>query len=255
MKPISSGKRLARLQLTTGATLPAVHLEIHNGIPLGKGLGSSAAALTAGVVIADSLLALGWTRERILDEAARLEGHPDNVAACVLGGITVSAIDDAGHARAIRFELPEDCAIALVIPDFVLPTSHSRAVLPATYSREDTIFNLQRTGLLVGALATGRTDMLSTALCDRVHQPFRAKLVPGLAEVLALRRPDLFGCVLSGAGPSILVFLRRGADKALTAVEEVMSRNAQRFTVVHTAIAPRGYELKVETSPIHVTSL
>src|SRR5438093_4528870 len=112
-----------------------VELEIANQIPLGKGLGSSAAALTAGVVIADRLLGLGWKRPRILDEAARLEGHPDNVAACVLGSIVASAIDSGGGARAVRLELAPHFGIGIVVPDYALPTHEARAVRPACCSR------------------------------------------------------------------------------------------------------------------------
>src|SRR5579871_197808 len=104
------------------ATLPNIQLEINNDIPIGKGLGSSAAALIAGVVIADCLLGLHWKPHRILDEAARIEGHPDNVAACVLGSIVASAIDAGGVARAVRLELPERYGVAIVVPDFNLPT-------------------------------------------------------------------------------------------------------------------------------------
>lgn len=223
--------------------LPPVELEILNHIPLGKGLGSSAAALTAGVVIANQVLDLGWSRERILDEAARLEGHPDNVAACVLGGIAVSAIDDNGHALAIRLELPEACGLAVIVPDFVLPTSESRRVLPEVYPRDEIVYNLQRTGLLVAALATGSVGALRTALCDRLHQPFRAPLIPGFAEISSLRVPGLFGCVLSGAGPSVLVFFERDHPDVLSTIEASLRNIGHGAPVVQIAIAPRGFEL------------
>src|SRR6185295_9699003 len=103
-------------------TLPPVELWIHNEIPLGKGLGSSAAALTTGVVIADKLLGLGWKPLRILDEAAQIEGHPDNVAAAVLGSVVASALDSHGTARAVRIEFPARFGVAVVVPDFILPT-------------------------------------------------------------------------------------------------------------------------------------
>src|SRR5204863_2436629 len=118
-------------------TLPPIELHIHNDIPLGKGLGSSAAALTAGVVIADQLLGLHWKKLRILDEAAKIEGHPDNVAACVLGSIVTSAIDSGGVARAVRLEMPHHFGVAVIVPDFTLPTVHARSVLPDTYSKQD----------------------------------------------------------------------------------------------------------------------
>src|SRR6185503_9486501 len=109
--------------------MPPIELEIRNDIPLGKGMGSSAAALTAGVVIADRLLDLGWKPLRILDEAARLEGHPDNVAPCTLGSIVASAIDSGGVTRAVRLDLPRRFGIGIVVPDFDLPPTLARSVL------------------------------------------------------------------------------------------------------------------------------
>src|SRR5690242_20139389 len=149
--------------------MPPIELEINNEIPLGRGLGSSAAALTAGVVIADQMLGLEWKPLRVLDEAARLEGHPDNVAACVLGSIVASAIDEGGVARAVRVGLPPRFGIAIVVPDFTLLTTKAREVLPTCYTREDAIFNVQRAALLVAALATGSTTAFPTALEDRFH--------------------------------------------------------------------------------------
>ncbi len=222
--------------------LPPTELEIRNEIPLGKGLGSSAAALTAGVVIASRLLDLGWSRARILDEAARLEGHPDNVAACALGGIVASAIDSDGHASAIRLDLPPACGLAVIIPDFALPTSHSRSVLPATYTREEVVFNLQRAGLLVAALATANMEALSVALADRLHQPFRAPLVPGLEQVLALRLPGLLGCVLSGAGPSVLVFFQKGHEAVCSQVAALIESHGPRVQTMMTSVAAKGFE-------------
>src|SRR5271169_278382 len=121
-------------------TMPPIELQIRNDIPIGKGLGSSAAALAAGVIIADSLLGLRWRPQRILDEAARLEGHPDNVAACILGSVVASAIDSGGVARTVRLNMPPQFGVGVVVPDFVLPTSHARSVLPDCYPRADAIF-------------------------------------------------------------------------------------------------------------------
>ncbi len=227
----------------TGSELPAVELEIENDIPIGKGLGSSAAALTAGVIIADRLLGLGWKPHRILDEAARIEGHPDNVAACVLGSIVASAIDDGGVARAVRLELPERYGIGIVVPDFVLPTVEARAVLPDCYTRADAVFNVQRSALLIAALATGTTSAFPTALQDRFHQPYRTALIPGLDEILRLRAPGLLGSALSGAGPSVLVFFERGYERVCDLVRQMFVRRGHAAEVLMVGIAHHGYEL------------
>ena len=228
----------------TRGQLPPVELVIANDIPIGKGLGSSAAALTAGVVIADHLLGLGWKPLRILDEAARIEGHPDNVAACVLGSIVASAIDSGGVTRAVRLELPKAFGVAVVVPDFILPTVEARAVLPPQYSREDAIFNVQRSALLIAALATGSVHAFPTALEDRLHQPYRLKLVPGLDEILQLRAPGLLGSALSGAGPSVLVFYERGYESVCDLVRQVFRLNGHASEVLWTQIAAHGYDCR-----------
>jgi homoserine kinase len=233
-----------RVAADTRRVLPPIRLEIVNYIPLGKGLGSSAAALTAGVVIANEVLELGWDRHRVLDEAAQIEGHPDNVAACVLGSIVASAIDSQGIARAVRMELHSNYNVAVVAPDYLLPTSEARRVLPAVYSREDTVFNVQRSALLIVALATGATDAFPAALEDRLHQPYRMALVPGLEEILKLRATGLLGCALSGAGPSILVFHERGHENVCGLVQEVFARHGHRAEVVCSGVDPRGYCLE-----------
>ncbi|MBI3280083.1 MAG: homoserine kinase [Acidobacteria bacterium] len=230
-------------------TLSPIELEISNDIPIGKGLGSSAAALTAGVVIADQLLGLGWKRLRILDEAAKLEGHPDNVAACVLGSIVASAIDSGGVARAVRLEMPEHFGVALVVPDFVVPTTKARGILPDRYARADAIFNVQRAALLVAAFATGTATAFPTALEDRIHQPHRAALVPGLDEVLKLRAPGLLGCALSGAGPSILVFYERGCEQVCDLVRQIFAIHGHAAELLAIDVDRSGYEVVLARIP------
>jgi len=226
-----------------GDVMPYIALEIQNDIPLGKGLGSSAAALTAGVVIADHVLRLRWKRNRILDEAARLEGHPDNVGAAVLGSIVASATDVGGAVRAVRVELPSQYGVAVVVPDFVLPTTESRNVLPANYSKPDAVFNIQRSALLIAALATGTTAAFPAALEDRMHQPYRYALVPGLEEMIQLRAPGLLGCALSGAGPSILVFYERGSEQVCDLVRQIFALHGHSSETMCAPIAKDGYQL------------
>ena len=223
-----------------GQVLPPIELEIVTEAPLAKGLGSSAAALTAGVLIANALLGLNWTNDRILDTAARLEGHPDNVAACVLGALVASATDASGRAIAVRLDLPTHFEVAVVVPDFFLPTKEARAALPATYSRADAVYNIQRAALLVAALATGDAHAFPTALEDRIHQPYRAKLVPGLDEILALEAPGLLGCCLSGAGPSILVFFLKGHSHAVQLVKSAFESCGHRAEILDARLDREG---------------
>ena len=236
-----TAKQVAR---DVGTELSPAFLEIDNSIPVGKGLGSSAAALTAGVVIADRMLGLNWKPLRILDEAARIEGHPDNVAACVLGSVVASAIDSHGQARAVRLEIDPNFAVAVVVPDFVLPTSEARAVLPECVSRQDAIFNIQRAALLIAALSAGASQAFPSAIEDRMHQPYRAKLVPGLDEILRLRAPGLLGCALSGAGPSILVFYERGYEEVCQLVAQVFALHGHKSEVMWTRVAAKGFQLE-----------
>jgi homoserine kinase len=185
----------------------------------------------------------------VLDEAARLEGHPDNVAACVLGSIVASAVDSGGVARAVRIDLPQRFNVGIVVPDFELPTAHSRSVLPDCYSKADAVFNVQRAALLVAALATGSTAAFPAALEDRFHQPYRAPLVPGLEEILKLRAPGLLGCALSGAGPSIVVFFERGHESVCDLIRQIFRLHGHESEALVAQIAEQGYELTEEFGP------
>jgi homoserine kinase len=222
--------------------LPPLQLTINNDIPVGKGLGSSAAAITAGVIIAERLLELRWKPARILDEATRLEGHPDNVAACVLGSIVACAVEPGGLTRAIRLEMPEQFDVAVVVPNYAIPTKEARAVLPDCYPLADVVFNVQRAALLIAALATADASVFPTALDDRLHQPFRSQLVPGLTEILRLRKPGLLGCSLSGAGPGVLVFYQRGAESVCELVRHIFAMNGCTTEVISTGVSRKGYE-------------
>jgi homoserine kinase len=224
-----------------GLDMPPLEMTIANAIPLGKGLGSSAAALVAGVVIASEVLGLGFEPARVMQIAAALEGHPDNVAACVLGSIVASAVDADGFAKAVRVEIHPSYNVAVIVPDFVLPTVESRRVLPETVSIADAVFNIQRSTLLIAALSSGSTSAFPLALEDRMHQPYRCALIPGLPDIVDLRAPGLLGCALSGAGPSILVFHERDREEGCELVRDVFRRYGHASEIACRSISPTGY--------------
>jgi homoserine kinase len=216
-----------------GAKVVPLHLKLHNEIPLGMGCGSSAAALLAGVALADHFGGLRLGDTGIVAEASRLEGHPDNVAACWYGGFTVSAQD--GEVISVA-TFGADAAAAggwemlLAMQPASLATTKARALLPESYAKADAIFNVQRVALLVAAFAQGRLDLLRTAMQDRVHQPYRAEVCPLLKKLLPLmQEAEIAGVALSGAGPSVLVFL--GAEttmlEAATRIQEVVGPDVE----------------------------
>jgi homoserine kinase len=198
-----------------------LRLTLHNEIPLGMGCGSSAAALLAGVALADHFggrdaAGLGMDDAAIVAEASRREGHPDNVAACWYGGFTVSA-QDGEAVRAATFAGDPAWELMLAVPGTSLATKQARALLPESYSKADAVFNVQRAALLVAAFAQRRLDLLALATQDRMHQPYRAQACPLLERLLPLAAEapaDGFGgfagVALSGAGPSVLLFLAKG---------------------------------------------
>ena len=143
----------------------------------------------------------------------------------------------------MRLELPAHFDVAVIVPDFTLPTTEARSVLPQEYSKADVVFNVQRAALLIAAIATGTTSAFPTALEDRLHQPYRMSLVPGLEEILRLRAPGLLGCALSGAGPSILVFYERGCHPVCDLVCQIFAFHGRKAEIIAAQIARSGYEV------------
>jgi homoserine kinase len=202
----------------TGRRFPSLSVEVRSEIPMKSGLGSSAAATVAGLRLFEAI-AGPLSAQGLLNAACALEHHPDNVAAALLGGLTVSCQMPDRSALAVRLEWPSRLQFIVLTPEYALATHESRGILPERIPREDAVFNLQRVALLLQSLQRGDFALLREALQDRIHQPFRQPLVPGLDRALGLEHPDLLGVCLSGAGPSVVAFAERNFEE----VERLLS--------------------------------
>lgn len=228
-----------------GRRIYPLSLAIENQFPIGKGLGSSAAARLAGIALAVHFGGLRWSSARIIGEASRREHHPDNAAACWMGGVTVARMTGEGEAQVARFMPKGKWPLLLAIPDESLPTEQARDVLPAEYSRADIVANIQNSMLLLAALFQGERKLLATALEDRIHQPYRAKLCPLLPALRDFSlRDGVLGAVLSGAGPSVLMFLdpKSRFERTKAHAELFLSERGLRAELLLTSIAKRGGE-------------
>jgi homoserine kinase len=224
--------------------VPSLDIKVESDIPMKGGLGSSAAATVAGLRLFDAIASplVGHhvcpiNEEELLNAACELEGHPDNIAAALLGGLTVSCAVPGG-LRVLRAVWPESLAIVVVTPEQHLATKASRAVLPNMISREDAIFNVQRVAFLLEALRTADFALLREALEDRLHQPYRVAIVPGLKEALDLRHPSLLGVCLSGAGPSIVALAQQNLDEVTALLADIFIRKSIPFHIQTLRVHP-----------------
>ena len=220
--------RLARERF--GDAVPGLVVEVRSDIPMRAGLGSSAAATVAGLRLYETFTAPRQTAD-LLAVATGVEGHPDNAAAALLGGLTLSCQLADGRVEARAWSWPDDLRLVVGTPEAEVETAAARKVLPQTVSLGDAVFNLQRALLLVRALDSGRLGDLREALADRWHQPTRQAFVPGLAEALALDHPAVLGACLSGSGPSVALFATERHDEAAALLAGIYKRLGVAYTI------------------------
>ncbi len=223
-----------------GFPIPELEMEVESEIPLTRGLGSSAAAIVGGMVAANIMLDEPLEKNEIFYLATQMEGHPDNVGASLFGGIVVAAKND-GKVSYIHFPPPEGIRAVVAIPEYSLSTAAARDVLPSSYSREDTVYAIGHSALLAGALARGELSVLYEAMSDRIHQPYRAALIPGLEELLATgQQYGAIGVALSGAGPTMIALTDKD-DKQLTDhIHHVLHKHGVNANIVTLSIDTVG---------------
>jgi homoserine kinase len=223
-------------------------LRIDNEIPIGKGCGSSAAARLAGIALAVHFGRLRWTDSRIVYEASRREQHPDNAAACWMGGLAIARISAAGEIQMANLRPKGKWPLLFAVPSESLATEDARRILPNLYSRADAVANIQNSMLLLVAFLQGQKDMLASALEDRIHQPYRASLCPLLPALQKLSGTrGILGSALSGAGPSVLVFLdpKSNGSQTTARVRQCLHAEGLSPELIQTEITTRGAGLRM----------
>jgi homoserine kinase len=231
-----------------GKPVVPLALKIANDIPIGKGCGSSAAARLAGVALAVHFGKIRWTDAQIIGEASRREQHPDNASACWMGGITVARMASEAEAEVVNIRPKGKWPLLLAVPDQSLATEEARRAIPTQHSHADAVANVRNSMLLLAALTQGRHDLLAAALEDRIHQPYRAALCPLLPCLQELQGTNgIAGAALSGAGPSVLMFLHPNASvaKVRRAVTEHLSRAGLAAELIPNSITLRRARVRM----------
>jgi homoserine kinase len=216
-------KAVELLYNSIGQTPSELKITVQSQIPIARGLGSSASVIVGGLLAANELLGHPADEVALLSIASEVEGHPDNITPAIVGGLVLSSQEEDGRIIYTKLNWPKEWDITVCIPDYELSTDISRSVLPAEVPMAAAVFNAKRLGMFVQAVNTKDTELMKLALQDKLHQPYRMKLVPGLDKIIdnLKHEENVLGCVLSGAGPSILVISHKNnLDKIRSIVKE-----------------------------------
>lgn len=218
-----------------------IKIKCEQNIPLSRGLGSSASCIVAGITAANSFANFPLSKKDILDIASEIEGHPDNVAPVIFGGLTVAIKDNNNNFIAEKVEVSEGLNYYALVPEFELSTSKARAVLPQSVAFSDAVSNIGRTALLITALRSGNFEILEDCLDDKLHQPYRSKLIPDFDEILRVcKKVGSYGTYLSGAGPTIMTLVSKENIKFAEQIENYLSTLSNKWQVLKLELDTRG---------------
>jgi len=231
----------------SGQESAGLKIKLTNSIPVSRGLGSSTAAIIGGMIAANILSGNKLSQKDIINNAYAMEGHPDNIAAAVLGGIVVAVPTD-GEVKCQKIPPPKNLRAVVSIPDFTLSTRTSREALPQQVPLSDASYNLGRVALLIASLYTGDINQFGTAMEDRIHQPYRTSLVPGMKKVFAAAKlAGAKGITLSGAGPSIVAYSDHNMDLIARVMRDTFRQNgisARSMVLDISPVGARALEIK-----------
>ena len=239
-------KAVEMLYSLTGQVPTDLKITIETQIPIARGLGSSASVIVGGLMAANGLLSNPADEAALLSIATEVESHPDNIAPAILGGLIASSVEDDGSVFYHRLEWPEDWHITVCVPDYELQTEISRSVLPKEVPMQDATFNAMRLAMFVEAIRNKDTELMKYALKDKLHQPYRMKLLPGFADIQqALKHEEnVLGCVLSGAGPTVIIFSHgNNLDSIKQKVRECWDLLNINGEIITTKIEPKGAQI------------
>ena len=220
-------KAVEMLYNSIGQVPSELKINIQAQIPIARGLGSSSSVIVGGLLAANKLLASPADETALLAIATEVEGHPDNVAPAILGGFVLATQEDDGSITYTKLKWPEEWDLTVCIPDFQLSTEIARSVLPKEVPMQDAIFNAKHLAMLIEAVDTADAKLMKLALKDKLHQPYREKLVPGMKEIMEafIHEDGVLGCVLSGAGPSLLIISHKyDVDKIKSVVKDIWEK-------------------------------
>jgi len=239
-------KSVEMLYNSIGQEPSELKINIQSQIPITRGLGSSAAVVVGGLVAANKLLGSPADETALLSIATEVEGHPDNVAPAILGGFVLASQEEDGTIEYCKLNWPEEWDITACIPDFELSTNIARSVLPEKVPLQDAVYNAKHIAMLIEAVNTKNEKLMKLALHDKLHQPYREKLIPGMNEIMeAFKHEDgVLGCVLSGAGPTMLVISHKyDLDKIKSTVKEIWEPQSIKVDIRTLKVEPNGAEI------------
>jgi homoserine kinase len=234
-------KAMVRLFDEVGFKPSGIKIECQNNIPVCRGLGSSASSIAAGLLLANHLSGNKLDIDQILKLGTEMEGHPDNIVPAIIGGMTISYMEDYSAVQYIRLGFPNALRMVLMVPDFVLATKQAREVLPRSVKLSDAAFNVSRAALMVAALLTDNLDHLRSASQDRLHQPYRARLIPGMKEVFdEAYKAGARGVFLSGAGSTLIAMIDRENWGFLDRIRGFLNKKSLNWELNYVSVSSKG---------------
>ena len=239
-------KAVEMLYNSIGQAPSELKINIKSQIPIAKGLGSSASIIVGGLLAANELLNKPADEAALLSIATEVEGHPDNVTPAIVGGMVLTSLEDDGSIVYRKLPWPEEWQLTVCIPDYELATDISRSVLPVSVPMSHATFNSTRTAMMVEALHTKDAELMKLALQDKLHQSYRTKLVPGLQDIMEnlKHEENVLGCVLSGAGPSILIVSQKNnLDRIKSIVSETWTNYNVKTDIRTLKIEEKGAQI------------